>query len=101
MRVLVFFDLPTITPSNRRSYTQFRKFLLRSGFLMLQESVYTKLAPNTSVAQSIQESVRRNKPEEGNVQMLTITEKQYGKMELLVGAHQTEVIDDDRRLVIL
>ena len=68
---------------------------------MMQESVYTKLAPTPTVAESIQNSVRRNRPSEGIVQMLTITEKQFNKMELLTGQYQTEVLDDDRRLVIL
>ena len=67
----------------------------------MQESVYTKLAPNGTVADSIQFTVRRNKPGEGIVQMLTITEKQFNRMEILTGQYQTEVLDDDRRLVIL
>ena len=101
MRVLVFFDLPTETSAQRRAYTHFRKFLIRSGFIMMQESVYTKLAPNGTVADSIRENVRKHKPEEGLVQMLTVTEKQFSRMELLVGQTQTEILEDDRRLVIL
>ena len=101
MRVIVFFDLPVETSAQRRAYTRFRKFLIRSGFVMMQESVYTKLAPNGNVAESIQENVRRNKPTEGLVQMLTVTEKQFNRMEILVGQRQTEVVEDDRRLVIL
>ena len=97
MRVMVFFDLPTITLENKREYTRFRKFLLKSGFLMMQESVYCKLAPNASVSSSIVEKVRKNKP----VQMLTITEKQYAKMEYLVGEMSSGVLDTDERLVIL
>ncbi len=101
MRVIVFFDLPVETAQQRRNYTHFRKFLIRSGFIMLQESVYTKLAPTPTVADSIQYHVRCNKPYEGIVQMLTITEKQFNRMEILTGQYQTEVLDDDRRLVIL
>lgn len=101
MRVMVFFDLPTVTLENKREYTRFRKFLLKSGFLMMQESVYCKLAPNASVSSSIVEKVRKNKPKEGLVQMLTITEKQYAKMEYLVGEMSSGVLDTDERLVIL
>ncbi|MDD3092982.1 MAG: CRISPR-associated endonuclease Cas2, partial [Clostridia bacterium] len=46
MRIIVFFDLPTVSYAERREYTRFRKFLIRSGFLMMQESVYCKLAHN-------------------------------------------------------
>jgi len=39
MRVIVLFDLPTITEQDRRNYRLFRKHLIKSGFMMLQESV--------------------------------------------------------------
>ena len=45
MRVLVFFDLPVITTENRREYRMFRNYLLKNGFLMLQESVYCRIDP--------------------------------------------------------
>ncbi len=101
MRVMVLFDLPVETSQQRRHYTHFHKFLIRSGFIMLQESVYTKLAPTAAVADAIANHVRQNKPIEGIVQMLTITEKQFNRMEILTGQYQTEIVDDDRRLVIL
>lgn len=101
MRVMVLFDLPVITATQKREYIRFRKYLLKSGFVMQQESVYSKLALNTSVAQRIAENVRKNKPKEGLVQMLTITEKQYNRMELLVGETKSEVLQTDERMVIL
>ena len=42
MRIIVMFDLPVVTSVERQEYTKFRKFLLKSGFIMMQESVYTK-----------------------------------------------------------
>lgn len=101
MRVLVFFDLPTITAENRRAYAKFRKFLLKNGFIMLQESVYCKLALNQTAVKAIVENVRKNKPEEGLIQLLAVTEKQYAKMDLIIGTVKSEVLDSDERLVIL
>lgn len=101
MRVIVFFDLPVITEKNKRDYRVFRKFLIKSGFLMMQESVYCKLAQNTTVADGIVETVRKNKPAEGLVQVLKVTEKQYSKMEFIVGQNSNCVLDTDERLVIL
>lgn len=75
MRIIVMFDLPTITPAERQEYTKFRKFLLKSGFIMMQESVYTKIALNTPTADGIMQQIRNHKPPEGLVQVLTITEK--------------------------
>ena len=68
---------------------------------MLQESVYCKLALNGTVANAITERVRKNKPEQGLVQLLTVTEKQYSKMDLIVGDIKREILDSDERLVIL
>ena len=65
MRVLVFFDLPVITGENKRAYRKFRKYLLKNGFLMLQESVYCKLALNGTAVKAIVDNVHKNKPEEG------------------------------------
>ena len=101
MRVLVFFDLPTVTSAQRREYAKFRKFLLKSGFLMLQESVYCKIALNGTVTQGIIDSVHKNSPPEGLIQLLTVTEKQYAKMDLIIGDVKKEVLDSDERLVIL
>ena len=101
MRILVFFDLPVLTLENRRAYSKFRKHLLKSGFMMLQESVYCKLALNGSVANAIIENVHKNKPEQGLVQLLMVTEKQYAKMDIIVGDVKNEVLDSDERLVVL
>lgn len=101
MRVLVFFDLPTLTMNHRREYTHFRKYLLKNGFIMLQESVYSKLALNSTASNAIMQGVRKNKPKEGLVQMLTITEKQFSKMEFVCGESPSNVIDSDERLIIL
>ena len=101
MRVIVFFDLPTETAEDKREYRNFRKFLIKKGFLMMQESVYCKLALNTTVAESIVQAVKCNKPRAGIVQLLVITEKQFNKMEFIVGSAQNTIIDSDDRLVIL
>jgi len=101
MRVLVLFDLPVGTPADRRAYAQFRKSLIKNGFLMLQESVYCKLALNATVAGAIMQSVREIKPAKGLVQMLAITEKQFSRMEIVTGEVHSELIDTDERLVIL
>lgn len=95
------FDLPVTTAVERKEYTVFRKFLIKSGFLMLQESIYCKIAQNSTMADSIVENIRRNKPLSGLVQVLKVTEKQYSKMEYIVGENRTGILNSDERLVIL
>ncbi len=101
MRVIVFFDLPVLTDSNRREYRKFRKYLIKSGFIMLQESVYCKLAQNSTVADTIIEKLKKNKPASGLVQAIKITEKQYAKTEYIVGESKNKVLDSDERLIVL
>lgn len=68
---------------------------------MLQESVYCKLLLNGSAQTVVAESIRRNKPSKGIVQMLTVTEKQFAKMEYVVGEWTSDVISGDERLIEL
>ena len=59
MRTIVFFDLPNIYAKDRRNYNLFRKFLLNEGFLMLQESVYSKLILNSEQSKLLLERIRK------------------------------------------
>lgn len=101
MRMIVFFDLPTETAADRREYRRFRKYLIRNGFLMLQESVYCKLVLNQTAAASMAEQLRINKPADGLVQLLTITEKQFARSEYIVGSYDGDIINSDERYIEL
>ena len=101
VRIIVFFDLPVQTVENRKNYSRFRKFLIKNGFMMMQESVYCRMALNQNIAGSIINNIRTNKPPDGLVQILTVTEKQFSKMEFITGSYTSEVIDSDERLVII
>ena len=101
MRMIVFFDLPTLTIEEKRDYRCFRKLLIKNGFIMLQESVYCKMITSPSVENSVKNLIYKNKPAEGVVQILTITEKQFVKMDYVVGENTSDVIDSEERVVIL
>lgn len=101
MRVLVLFDLPVTTVEGRREYRKFRKYLTSNGFMMLQESVYCKIELNAVSMQSTVNNIRLNKPPDGLVQVLKITEKQFAKMEYIVGEDTYNVINSDAKLIIL
>lgn len=101
MRVIVFFDLPTETAQDRHNYRSFRRFLIKNGFMMLQESVYTKLALNSTQVSQIINDVKSSQPEKGLIQILSVTEKQFSKMEFISGKCNSDIIDTDERLLIL
>ena len=95
------FDLPVVTVAGRREYIRFRKYLVKNGFLMMQESVYTKLVPNDSAARWTVDNLKKNNPEDGLVQVLMVTEKQFSKIECIIGSVESDVLDSDERIVFL
>lgn len=101
MRMLVFFDLPTLTEEDRKNYRHFRRILIKNGFIMLQESVYCKMMTSPSVENSCRKLIYNNKPPHGLIQILSITEKQFTKMDYVVGAGTSDVIDSEEHLIIL
>lgn len=101
MRLIVFFDLPTEKAKERRDYRVFRKLLIKEGFIMMQESVYSKLTLNATSSESIKNKIEKNKPPKGIVQILTVTEKQFSGIDTIVGKIQNNEIDTTERLLIL
>lgn len=101
MRTIVFFDLPNVYAKDRRNYMNFRKMLINEGFLMMQESVYSKIVLNSQQAQLIMNKLQKKAPSKGLIQVLTITEKQYAQIEYIIGQKNTKIIDSEDRLVVL
>jgi CRISPR-associated protein Cas2 len=85
MRILVFFDLPVVSKAERRAYTLFRRFLLNDGYDMLQFSVYGRILNGTDAETKHMKRLVDNLPPAGSVRVLTVTEKQFAAMKILVG----------------
>ncbi len=90
MRIMVFFDLPVKTKSERRVATQFRSFLLKDGYFMVQYSVYCRICNGYDDVEKHKIRIRAHKPDNGSVRLLVITEKQYENIELLIGNYVPE-----------
>jgi len=82
MWVLVFFDIPVETKKQQRAATLFRKELIKDGFTMFQFSIYMRNCPSRENADVHIKRVKGMLPEYGHVGILTITDKQFGMMEL-------------------
>ena len=85
MWVFAMFDLPVVTREDRRRYARFRKSLLERGFTMLQFSVYARHCASEEFAAGVREDVRAVLPPEGQVRLLSVTDRQFGKMEVYFG----------------
>ena len=85
MRLVVFFDLPSVTKTEKRAYVQFRRFLLNDGYDMIQWSVYGRLLNGKDAEIKHLTRLTNNLPPAGSVRCMTVTEKQYAGIKLLVG----------------
>lgn len=101
VRTIVFFDLPNVYLKDKKNYNKFRKYLLSEGFIMMQESVYSKIVLNMQQATLLLERLRKNSPKKGIIQVLTITERQYSQIEYIIGESNSKIINTEDRLVIL
>ena len=85
MRIIVLFDLPVTTKAKMRVANQFRQFLLKDGYQMLQLSIYTRIIKGRDALEKHHKRLVAHLPEEGSIRCLSITEKQFASMEILVG----------------
>ena len=92
MELICMFDLPVLTARNRRAYRQFKKFLDKMGFVMLEESVYCRMIPNGATMKSTKAAFREHRPPSGLVALLVVTEKQFANMEFITGKHVSNVL---------
>lgn len=101
MRTMVFFDLPNVYLRDKKNYIKFRKYLISEGFIMMQESVYSKLVLNSQQSGLLINRIRKNAPKRGIIQVMTITEKQYSQIEYIIGETQNKIIETEDKLVVL
>lgn len=101
MRIVLFFDLPSTTKSELKTYRKFVKILRENGFMMYQESVYTKLCLNSNVSDSTINLLKANLPKDGFVSCLVLSEKQFSSIINLIGEFKTDVITNDEGIVVL
>lgn len=85
MWIFVFFDLPVGTKTERRTATQFRNFLLKDGYMMIQFSVYARICNGQDRVEKHTQRITARIPEKGSVRLIQITDKQYERMKILVG----------------
>ena len=89
MWILVFFDLPTETKTDRKRATGFRKALIDDGFTMFQFSIYIRHCASAANAEVHLKRIKSFLPLFGKVGILCITDKQFGDLHLYFGKKPT------------
>lgn len=90
MWLFVLFDLPVDTKAARRAYTDFRKFLLKNGFLRVQFSVYARVCASEEAVAVHTKRVERQVPDDGEVRLICITDKQFGRQRIFQGKQRKQ-----------
>jgi CRISPR-associated protein Cas2 len=94
------FDLPTDTKAARKQYTKFRQFLLADGFTMMQYSVYSRHCTSEETADVHHRRIERHLPPDGEVRVLSVTDKQFEKMKIFWGKIRNPCPDPPPQLTL-
>lgn len=100
MWLFVFFDLPTETKEDKKAYVDFRNRLQADGFTMMQYSVYVRHCSTSENADVHVKRVQNILPDNGQVSILRITDKQFGNMQSFVGTKKKKVKTEEASLPI-
>jgi len=100
MWIMVMFDLPVVEPEERRIAAKFRDFLEKQGFGMCQFSVYAKYCGPREKLESLVSMIDANIPEKGKVNILTFTDKQFGRIVILENRKRKPSKENPEQLLI-
>lgn len=100
MWLFVLFDLPVTNKRARKHYAQFRKYLLKEGFSMLQFSIYARYFRSEDRSKPIKRNVKERIPPDGRVRLLLVTDHQFSKMECFFGKKQKQTEESPAQLLL-
>lgn len=102
MRLVIFFDLPTLTNQDKKEYRYLIKFLKENGFVRVQYSIYSKLCINSIATMTAKKRFEANCPVKGDIRYLVLTESQYQSIKAISKEYSlTEAITNNKRLLII
>lgn len=84
--LMVCFDLPVLSPAQRKAATQFRKWLLDDGYQMIQWSVYARPCVTFSRQMTHLKRLEAAVPSEGSIRALFVTRAQWERAYSIQGS---------------
>lgn len=102
MRIIVMYDLPNNNFDENKDYTKFRKNLIKNGYIMMQFSVYIKCLNTKTKFKNEVKKISKFIPTQGNIRILTVTEKQYQDIIYLNGeSNINEKVNNAQRYIVI
>ena len=101
MRMLVLLQ-PTNARGTKTAYTKFRKALFDDGFVMVAPELYMRVVANRKAILKHRRRMVETLPKTGRVTMVTLTEKQWDRIEYLVGekSYQEAVVGSNCHIML-
>ena len=98
MRIILFYDLAMKEVNDLKSYTKFRKWLIKRGYIMLQYSIYVKVVNASTKLKYEITAIKKVLPKHGHVRVLSVSDAQYGNMQVLSGQKTlNEIVNSNER----
>ena len=99
--LLVLFDLPAVTTTEKRSHVRYRNRLLRLGFTRLQWSVYARSYPTQRATEPDVKLATQAVPKGGRVRALYVTDLQFGRMVCVDGFERRAPEEPPEQVLVL
>jgi CRISPR-associated protein Cas2 len=93
--LVVAFDLPVVKREQRKAATEFRKFLIDDGYLMMQYSVYVRSCVSFARQETHLDRVKKNLPPEGSVRAVFVTRAQWERSFVIQGSPAASAEPED------
>ncbi len=98
MRIMIIFDLPTVESYEKKEYRQFRKELIKNGYIMIQFSVYLKSFNHQIKLNDEVIKISKYIPKSGNIRAILLTEHQWANAAFICGDKQiNEFVNNNER----
>ena len=93
---------PTNVRGTKMAYTKFRKALCDDGFVMVAPELYMRVVANRKAIDKHRRRMGEALPKTGRVTILSLTEKQWDRIEYLVGekSYQEAVVGSSCHIML-
>jgi len=100
MWAVVMFDLPVQSKAQRSAATRYRNLLKDLGFQRVQYSVYARYSITAAAALRLTRTLTMYLPEDGEVRMLRLTDKQWATAFRFINGSAREIEEEPDSLLL-
>ncbi|MCO5314931.1 MAG: CRISPR-associated endonuclease Cas2 [Solirubrobacterales bacterium] len=100
MWILLMFDLPVVTKTQRTEANRFRNDLIADGYQRVQWSIYARFCPTVQKAKRDGKAALGKLPPQGECRVLYLTEHQWHRMVVVQHKNRANPEPEPQQLAI-